>query len=135
MEKLEKIDIKVKLSTLWIVVMVNMIYADIFSIMVELVNKNTIDIPGEVKLVMAIAAIVTNIPIMMIYLSRALKSKANRLANIIAGCLTIIYIVGGGSLTPHYIIVASIEIIILIVIIVIAWKWTISENNISGNYE
>lgn len=135
MGKLEKIDAKVKLSTLWIVVMVNMIYADIYSIMVELVNKNTIDIPGDVKTIMAIAAIVTNIPILMIYFSRVLKFKANRWANIIAGCLTIIYILGGGSLTPHYIIVASLEVTILLVIIVSAWKWTMSENNSSVNCE
>jgi hypothetical protein len=127
MEKQGKIDMKVKLSTLWIVVMLNMIYADIFSIIVELVNKNTLDIPGNVKTVMAIAALVTNIPILMIYLSRVLKYKANRWANIITGFLTIIYIVGGGSISPHYIIVATIEIILLLVIIINSWKWTNPE--------
>jgi len=67
--KTEKtIDMKVRLSTLWILVMFNMVFADIFSIMVELVNKNTLGIPGDVKTVMAIAAVVTNIPILMIYL-------------------------------------------------------------------
>jgi len=123
METKEKTDIKVKLSTLWIVVMLNMIYADIYSIMVELVNKNTLDIPGNVKTIMAVAAIVTNIPILMIYLSRVLKYEANRWANIIAGLLTIIYVVGGGDLSPHYIIVASIEIILLLIILVNSWKW------------
>jgi hypothetical protein len=106
-----------------------MLYADIFSIMVELVNKNTIDIPGDVKTIMAIAAIVTNIPILMIYLSRVLKYEANRLANIIAGVVTIIYVVGGGDLAPHYIIIAAIEVICLLLIIVNAWKWTNSEKN------
>ena len=103
--------------------MLNMIYADIYSIMVELVNKNTLDIPGNVKTIMAVAAIVTNIPILMIYLSRVLKYEANRWANIIAGVLTIIYVVGGGDLSPHYIIVASIEIILLLIILVNSWKW------------
>jgi hypothetical protein len=37
------IDVRVKLSTLWVVVMLNMIFADIFSIMIELVNKNTLN--------------------------------------------------------------------------------------------
>jgi hypothetical protein len=128
MEKTEKTDMKVKLSTLWIVVMMNMIYADIYSIMIELVNKDTLNIPGDVKVIMAIAAIVTNIPILMIYLSRVLKYEANRRVNIIAGILTIIYVIGGGDLAPHYFIVASIEIIILLVIIVNSWKWKNSEN-------
>jgi len=123
------IDTRIKLSTLWIVVMINMIFADIFSIMVELVNKNTLGgIPGEVKMVMAIAAIVTNVPILMIYFSRILPYKSNRILNIITGIFTIIYVVGGGSLTPHYIIIASIEIIVLAIIIIKSWKWKAFEN-------
>lgn len=118
-------DVKVKLSTLWIVVLINMIFADIFSIMVELVNNNTLDIPGDVKIVMAIAAIVTNIPILMIYLSRTLPYRSNRLANIAAGIFTIIYVIGGGDYAPHYIIIACIEIVLLLLIIVKSWKWTI----------
>lgn len=118
-----KIDIKVRLSTLWILVMFNMIFADIFSIMVELVNKDTLQIPGDVKIVMAIAAIVTNIPIFMIFLSRMLKPKLNKITNIVAGVLTLIYVIGGGDFAPHYIIIASIETALLIAIIIYAWKW------------
>lgn len=127
-----KIDTKVKLSTLWIVIMINMIYNDIFSIMVELVNRDTLDIPGDVKILMAIAAIATNIPIFMIFLSRILGFKVNRLMNIIAGFFTIIYVVGGGDLSPHYIIVAAIEIILLIIIIITAWRWKDSSSNVSS---
>lgn len=119
-----RIDMKVQLSTLWIVVMVNMIFADIFTIMVELVCKNTLGgMPGEVKTVMAIAAVLTNIPVLMIYFARILPYKSNRLLNIIAGIFTIIYVVGGGILTPHYIIIASIEVTVLLIITVKAWKW------------
>jgi hypothetical protein len=120
---MKKIDIKVKLSTLWIVVLINMIFADIFSIMVELVNKDTLNIPGDVKTIMAIAAIVTNIPILMIYFSRILEYKANRIINIIAAILTIIYVIGGGDTAPHYLIIASIEVILLIMILVYSIKW------------
>lgn len=117
-------EIKVKLSTLWIVIMLNMIFADILSIVVELVNKNAFDIIGDdVKTTMAIAAIINNIPILMIYFSRVLPFKANRIANIVAGFITILYVVGGGSLLPHYIIIASIEVLLLVVIIWSAWKW------------
>jgi hypothetical protein len=59
----------------------------------------------------------------MIYFSRTLKYKANRLANIIAAILTIIYVVGGGDMAPHYLISAAIEVLILIYIIIIALKW------------
>ena len=117
------IDTKVKLSTLWIVVMINMIFADIFSIMVEMVDKNTMHILGEVKVTMAIAAVVTNIPILMIYFSRVLAYRINRIANIIAAILTIIYVIGGGDTAPHYLIIASIEVICLLIILRNAWKW------------
>jgi Family of unknown function (DUF6326) len=115
-------EIKIRLSTLWIVVMLNMIFADIFSIIVEIVNKDTMDIPGEVKMVMAIAAIITNIPIVMIYLSRTLPHKANRIANIGAALFTMVYIIGGGSMLPHYIVVSVIEIIFLLMIVFYSWK-------------
>lgn len=122
--KTEKtIDVKARLSTLWILVMFNMVFADIFSIMVELVNRNTLAIPGDVKTVMAIAAVVTNIPILMIYLSRTLSYKLNRLTNILAGIFTIVYVIGGGDPAPHYIILALVETALLITIIVYALKW------------
>lgn len=117
-------DIKIKISTLWIVVMLNLIFADILSIIVQLVNKNNlIDILGEVEVTMAIAAILTNIPIFMIYLSRVLPYTINRSLNISAAILTLIYVIGGGSLTPHYIICGAIEVIVLLYLIKTAWKW------------
>jgi len=124
-----KMDIKTKLSTLWIVIMLNLIFADILSIMIELVNKNTLDIiGGNVTTTMAIAAIITNIPILMIYFSRVLPYKSNRRLNIVAAFITIIYIVGGGSLLPHYLVIAGIEVLLLLSIIWIAWKWEETEN-------
>jgi hypothetical protein len=123
-----KIDTKVRLTTLWIVVLINMIFADIFSIMVELVNGNSLYIPGNVRVIMAIAAVVTNIPIMMIYLSRVLKYKLNRIANIVAAILTIIYVIGGGDTAPHYLIIATIEVLLLITIIIYSLKWKNIEN-------
>jgi hypothetical protein len=118
-----KLDPKTLLSTLWIVVLINMLFADIYSIVVEFVDGGALDIPGDVKTIMAVAAIVTNIPIMMILLSRVLAYRANRIANIAAGIFTILYVVGGGSAMPHYIIVATIEVALLVAIIWNAWKW------------
>ena len=117
------LDVKVKLSILWVLVMLNMIFADIFSIIVALVNGNVMDIPAEVTTMMAIAAILTNIPIFMIFLARVLPYKANRWANTIAGVFTILYVVGGAVCLPHYLIIASIEIILLLTIIILAFRW------------
>lgn len=116
-------DTKTKLSTLWIIVMLNLIFADILSIIVELVNYDTFNIWGEVKTTMAIAAVITNIPILMIYFSKALHFKINRILNINAGLITILFVIGGGSFMPHYIICSGIEVIVLIIIIWTSWKW------------
>lgn len=120
-------DVTAKLSTLWIVVMLNMIFADVLSIFVELVNKNTLDILGEVETTMAVAAIVTNISILMIYFSRVLPLKVNRIVSITAAILTMFYVIGGGSVTPHYIICATIEVVALLLIIRIAWLWNSND--------
>ncbi len=119
------LDPRIKLQALWITVMVLMIFADIFTIMVELVYKNTLgDMPGEVRMVMAFAAVATLISTSMIYLSRVLPRKSNRIVNIVAGILTVIYIVGGGSVTPHYLIAGGAELVALTAIIVQSWRWT-----------
>lgn len=116
-------DTKTRLSTLWIVVMFNLLFADILSIMIELVTKNTLAIIGDVVTTMAIAAVITNIPILMIFLSRVLPYKINRIANCVAGSLTILYVIGGGSSMPHYFICAGIEVVLILIIIWTAWKW------------
>lgn len=129
MQKRNQINKKIKLSTLWLIVSINIILADVLSIFVETVNKNTLNILGEVTSTMTIAAILLNIPILMIYFSRTLNYRPNRFANILASSITIVFIIGGGSLMPHYIICASIEVIILIAIITIAWQWKNKQQN------
>jgi len=58
----------------------------------------------------------------MIYLSRVLKPKLNCALNIIAAIITLLFVLGGASSLPHYIVIATIEITILLVIIKTAWK-------------
>ena len=63
------------------------------------------------------------ISIVMIILSRVLNDRVNRWANIIAGVITILCVVGGGASYPHYNYIASVEVICLLLIIWFAWKW------------
>jgi len=116
-------DTKIKISTLWIIVTLNIVFADIYSIIIELNGGSLLDIPGDAETMMLIAVFLTNIPIIMIYLSRILDFKINRRINIGAAILTILYIIGGASMTPHYIAAASIEVVLLLLIICMAWKW------------
>lgn len=119
-------NMKAKLSTLWIFLMFNMVFADIFSFMYPgfleqiMTGKTDVQITPEFLL---IAAIVTEISIAMVFLSRLLKYGVNRWVNIIGGVITILWVIGGGSTTLHYIFFASIEVVCSLVIIWLAWTW------------
>ncbi len=124
-------DMKARLSTLWIFLMFNMVFADIFSFMYPGVlqqimtgNADGIQVtPGF----LLIAAMVTEISIAMVFLSRLLKQGVNRWVNIVGGAITILWVIGGGSTTLHYIFFASIEVVCSLAIIRLAWKWHNAE--------
>lgn len=122
-----KIDTKVLLSTLWIVVMFNMLKADILSLnipgAVEEVAKTAASAGASIPQLMLGGAIMMEISIAMIILSRVLKYGINRWANIIVSLITIVFVVGGGASYPHYIFIATIEVICLLLIIWFAWMW------------
>jgi hypothetical protein len=121
----KKIDTKVLLSTLWVVVMINMLMADILSLFIPGVADELAKTAGEtpVPQLMLGGAIMMEISIVMIVLSRVLKYKVNRWTNIITSIITIVFVVGGGVSYPHYIFVATVEVICLLSIIWFAWKW------------
>jgi hypothetical protein len=98
--------------------MLNLIFAVVLSIKIELVHKNTLNIiGGNVTRIMSIAAFITNIPILMVYFSRVMPYKVNRLLNIVSTLIIFIYIIGGGSLALHYLVITGIEVLLLPTII------------------
>ena len=117
------IDIKVKLSILWIFVLFNMIYADIISLM---------DAGSPIRRVMGGApmppggllagAVLMETSIAMVLLSQLLKRKANRWANIIIGAINIVAVIAGGK-HPYYLLFATIEVVCISLIVWYAWKW------------
>ncbi len=113
------------LSLLWVMVMLNMAYADILSLYVPGIHEELAAFAGEVpiSLLMLFGAIKIQIPIGMILLSRVLGYSACRRANIVAAVLTIVFVVGGGSLMPHYVFIAALEVVLMLWIIRIAWRW------------
>jgi hypothetical protein len=128
----EEKDVKVKISTLWVLVMFNMLAADILSFMYPGSLKEIMTgYRGEIQITpgfLFLAAVMIEIPIVMTLLSLVLKYRINRLANIIAGLITIAFVIGGGSTTPHYIFLATMEVVFILLIIWFAWKWTNPED-------
>jgi hypothetical protein len=123
----KKIDPKTLLSTLWIVVMINMLKADILSLFIpgatDELAKTSASTSTPIPQLMLGGAIMMEIFISMIVLSRVLKYSVNRWVNIIVSLITIAFVVGGGVSYPHYIFIATVEVICLLLIIWNAWKW------------
>ena len=124
-------DIGTRLSTLWVVVMFNMVYADILSFIT----------PGELQalwageagvqvtpMLLMVFAMLIEIPIAMIFLSRILKPGANRWANTVAAAITTVFVVGGGSLDLlHYWFFMAVEIACMALIVWSVWSRRSSE--------
>ena len=117
----------VRLSTLWIFIMFNMVFADILSFMYPgFLSEVMAGKAGGVQITpgfLLAAAVLTEVPIAMIVLSRVLKHRANRWANIVAGVITIAYVAGGTSTYPHGLFFSAVEVASALVIIWSAWKW------------
>jgi hypothetical protein len=117
------IDPKVKLSLLWIFVVLLMVYADIVSLL---------DPTSPIREVMAGAplpeggllagAILMIISISPVMLSWVLSYKVNRWITIIIGTFMIVYIVIGGH-GLYYVLFETVEVACILLIIWLTWKW------------
>jgi Ca2+/H+ antiporter len=127
----KKIETTTLLSTLWVVVMINMLKADILSLYIPGAAEEVAQTAGDtpIPLLMLGAAVMMEISILMILLSRVLNYRVNRWANIIASLITIAFIVVGRSSLPHYTFIAAVEIVCLILIVWFAWRWRDPEAN------
>jgi len=120
-------EIKGRLSTLWIVVMLNVVFADILTFITPgALSEIMTGTPDGIQVsqgLLLVFAVLLEIPIAMIFLSRTLKYTVNRWANIIACVVTIAFVIGGGSAYLHYYFVAVVEVICMLGIAWSAWKW------------
>ena len=127
----KKIDTKTLLSTLWIVVMINMLKADILSLYIpgatDEVARTAASMGASIPQLMLGAAIIGQLAIAMIVLSRVLKYGINRWVNIVVGIVIIAYIWSGMASYPHYIFIASVETLCLLLIVWFAARWRNSE--------
>ncbi|MEN8193648.1 MAG: DUF6326 family protein [Bacteroidota bacterium] len=129
-------DRKVMLSTLWIFVMFNYTYCDILGLMdSSLLKQYLTGIVDGLELTesfLLIGAILMEIPIAMILLSRILNYQVNRWTNITAASIkTVVMILTMfvGTPTLYYIFFGAIEIATTIFIVYYAWMWKENDFN------
>jgi hypothetical protein len=127
---------RTRLSWLWVFVMLNMIFADILSFMYpgfleQIMNGHAegITITPEFLL---LAAVVTEIPIAMVVLTQVLPQRAARWANLVAGVVTIVYVIGMGAAAPHYYFIGGLETLACIVIVWSAWTWRTADERLAA---
>ena len=114
-------DIKLRLSTLWVFMLLNYLYCDV----VGLYDPRFItDLSQDALLA---ASFLMEIPIAMVLLSRVLNQRPNRGANVIAGLFMAVVQLGswfvGTPPTIYYSFFSVIEIACLMFIVWTAYRW------------
>jgi hypothetical protein len=124
----DKMNPKVLLSTLWLFAMLTYTYGDVVTLM-DPVKHGSIELTEGFLL---FGSILMMIPISMVLLSRLLKYRANRWANIIAGTFMTAFLAMTLFVaipTIYYAFFSAIEIACTLFIVGYAWKWRNPEGS------
>ncbi len=123
-------DMKEKLSLLWIFAVLNYLYADVMGLMDSAVLKELMTgSVGGLQITQGFllaGAILMETAIAMVVLSRVLEYRANRWANIITGAihtLAVFLSMFVGTPTLYYIFFGIIEMLTTSLIVWLAWTW------------
>jgi hypothetical protein len=123
-------DVRVTLSTLWVVAMFNYLYADVITLMnpsqLKMMMTGSVGPLQITQGFMLGAAILMETAIAMVLLSRVLAYRANRVVNISAGGLHTAAVLSSmfvGTPALHSIFFAAVEVGLTLFIIGYAWRW------------
>lgn len=122
------LEMKMKLSALWIFVLFNMLFRDLHEFartgfLEEMLAMTSNGAQISETLLLG-AAIFLQIPIGMIFLTQVLNVKLNRWANLIAATLTIVMIISN-NLAPDLddVFFVVVECSALLLVVWYAWRW------------
>ncbi len=117
------IDPRVKLSLLWIFVVLLMVYADIVSLMdpTSAIRIRMVGAPMSEGFLLA-GAIVMLTSIVMVILPWVLSYEVNRWVTLIIGAFMIVNIVTGGH-GLYYVLFETVEVACILLTIWFTWKW------------
>lgn len=125
-----KINIKIKLSALWVAAMLCYTYADFLGLFlpgfVEETSKGNMGFQGPTTQVkMFFGALVMSTPCIMVFLSLILKPKINRTLNIIFGIAHTLLMLATFFMEPwyYYFYFGAIEMTLTLLIVLYAIKW------------
>jgi CBS domain containing-hemolysin-like protein len=126
-----KINVKFKLSALWVALMFLYLYNDVFgSFRQDQVEKVLSGEIGLNQVSLFGAAILMAIPIFMIFLSLSLPAKVNRRVNIIVGiayAVVLVLVMLVPETWAYYLFYEILEAVFIALIVWHAWKWPKQE--------
>jgi hypothetical protein len=128
-----RINVKIKLSALWVAMMLLYIYADILSLFrpgqIEEMREGLMGPFPVTQASLLVASILMIIPAVMVFLSLTLKPQTARWANIAVGALYTLVNISNliGEAWAYYIFFGIVEIVLTLLIVWYAWKWTSPE--------
>jgi hypothetical protein len=123
-----KVNLKLKLATLWASFMFLYIYVDYFALYmpskIEDIQTGRVFVFDITQGFLFAALASVTIPALMIFLSVSLPAKINRWANIIIAMIYIPYTLFNlaGEAWMHMVFGAVVEVVLLCLIILYAWK-------------
>lgn len=125
-----KVNVKSKLSALWVALLFLYVYADVLGFyspgVIAAVSSGEL---GAVKITpgfLLVMAVWMAVPSALIFLTLTLPAKANRLTNIIAGIVSMVVLITAsiaGEISARYLFQAIIEAALIVAIVWQAWKW------------
>ena len=127
-----RINPKVLLSTLWIVILFNMMVRDLHEFLREgyIEEMMSIGMPEEEVL---LYGFISQVPILMILLSRILKQKANQWCNTVAAVITstgLLSTLPAADMDDVFFVI--IQNILLLIVMRVSWKLT---SNNDGDFK
>ena len=124
-----KVNVKMKLSALWITLMFCYSYADVLGFyspgnLAEILTGEIGGVPLTQEMLLAMAGLMA-LPIVMVFFPLILTPKVNGVLNIIVGIFQIVVLLATflNTITAYYIVLAGIELACLVLIIWFAFKW------------
>jgi hypothetical protein len=134
-------DMRVALPALWVFMVLNYLYCDVISLFDPAVIKDVVAghvSGGSVQMTpefLLASAVLMEIPMAMILLSRVLGHRASRWANVVAAAFLVLVQVGSlgvGTPTSYYLFFSVIEIGTLALIAVLALRWAGPEPGLAA---
>ncbi len=128
-----KIDVKMKISALWVSVMFCYIYGDYFGLyqpgkLQGMLEGKMVPLGPTTQGILLGTSLMMAIPSVMIFLSLALKPNMDRWVNIILGVIyTVIILIMMPGSWAFFIFLGVIEVVLTALIVWYAWNWPKQE--------